>query len=72
MPKSLLSKMIEHDCHYPLLLLSRLLNSRTEDNAIKKTIEDKDANFVFKFISSKNWNCSGFYQLCGGITKNRV
>jgi hypothetical protein len=45
--------MIEHDCHYPLLLLSRLLNSRTEDKAIKKTIEDKDANFVFKFISCK-------------------
>jgi hypothetical protein len=44
--------MIEHDCHYPLLL-SRLLNSTTEDKAIKKSIEDKDANFVFKFISSK-------------------
>jgi hypothetical protein len=41
--------MIEHDCHYPLLL-SRLLNSTTEDKAIKKSIEDKDANFVFKFI----------------------
>jgi hypothetical protein len=64
--------MIEHEYHYLLLLLSRLLNSRTEDKAIKKTIEDKDANFVFKFISCKNWNCSGFHRLCGGITKNRV
>jgi hypothetical protein len=62
--------MIEHDYYYPILL-SRMLNSRTEDKAIK-TIGDKDTNFVFKFISCKNWNCSVFYQVCGRITKNRL
>jgi hypothetical protein len=71
MPKCHLDQMIEHHyCHYPLLL-SMMLNSRTADKA-KKSVEDQDANFVFKFISSKNWNCSGFYWVCGRITKNRV
>jgi len=72
MPKRLSGDMIEHYCHsHPLLLLSGPWNLRIAHKA-KKAIEGEDADFVFKFISCKNWNCSEFYRICGGVTKNTV
>jgi hypothetical protein len=65
--------MIErhHYFYYPLLLLSVPWNLGIAYKA-KKAIEDEDADCVFNFVCCKNWNCSEFYWVCGGITKNRV
>jgi hypothetical protein len=72
MPKRLSGDMIEHHRHsHPLLLLSGPWNLRIAHKA-KKAIEDEDADFVFIFISCKNWNCSKFYRICCGVAKNRV
>jgi hypothetical protein len=62
--------MIEHH-HYLLLLLSVPWNLGIAYDA-KKAMEDEDVNFVFKFISCKNWNCSQFHLVWGWVTKNRV
>jgi hypothetical protein len=59
--------MIQH--YHPLL--SMPWNSRTAYKA-RKTIGDKDADSVSKFVSCKNRNCSEFYMIGGGgVTKNR-
>jgi hypothetical protein len=71
MPKRLSGDMIEHHRHSHPLLLSGPWNLTIAHKA-KKAIEDEDADFVFKFISYKNWNCSEFYRICCGVTKNRI
>jgi hypothetical protein len=68
MPKCLLGHMIEHYYHR---LLSMPLNSRTAYEVIN-AIEDQDADYVFKFISYKNFDSSEFYLVAGWVTKKHI
>jgi hypothetical protein len=62
----MLGDMIEHPS-----LLSMPLTSRDADKS-KVTIEDQDADFVFKFISCRNCGYSEFYLIGGGVRKKRI
>lgn len=61
--------MIDHDHHHGVL--SMLLNLRTADE-VRNAIEDQDADFVFTFISYKNYDSSEFYLVDGGVTKKHL
>ena len=62
----MLGDMIEHPSR-----LSIPLTSRDGDES-KVTIEDQDADFVFKFISCRNCGYSEFYLIGGGVRKKRI